>query len=133
MSPLDESVIQSYYRVEDAGGFFDTFYAIFFAKSPEIPRKFAHTDMEKQKQVVMASLLSVLRLRTGDPQARRAVCEIGRTHSRQGHDIRPELYELWLDSLCEALRRHDPLYTPELEAAWRAAMRDGIDSIASMY
>jgi len=26
-----ESVIQSYYRVEDSGGFFDTFYEIFFA------------------------------------------------------------------------------------------------------
>jgi hypothetical protein len=48
-------VLESYHRCEVSGGFFDTFYETFFAKSPEIPPKFAKTDMEKQKQAVMAS------------------------------------------------------------------------------
>lgn len=39
-----EAVIASYYRCEDSGGLFDTFYDLFFAKSQEIPRKFANTD-----------------------------------------------------------------------------------------
>jgi hemoglobin-like flavoprotein len=49
-----EKVLASYHRCEDSGGFFDTFYEIFFAKSPEISPKFAHTDMEMQKQVVVS-------------------------------------------------------------------------------
>lgn len=133
---LDEtydSVLASYHRCDDSGDFFDTFYEIFFAKSPEIPPKFANTDMEKQKQVVMASVLWVLRLRTGDPRARQEVEEIGRTHSRQGHNIRPELYDLWLDALCESVQKHDPQYSSELDAKWRDIMRVGIDLITSKY
>ncbi|HEX4147179.1 MAG TPA: hypothetical protein VHY91_27020 [Pirellulales bacterium] len=38
----------------------------------------------------------------------------------------PEHYELWLDSLCETVARHDPEYQTELEELWREAMRPGI-------
>ncbi len=133
---MDESyepVLASYHRCEDSGGFFDTFYEIFFAKSPEIPPKFAHTDMEMQKQVVAASMLWMLQLQTGEEVARREIEKIGELHSRLAHNIRPELYELWLDALCEAIAKHDPQYTSELETMWRDAMRGGIDLIVSKY
>lgn len=128
-----EAVRASYHRCEESGDLFDTFYDIFFTKSPEIPPKFATTDMDTQKQVVMASVLMVLRLGTGDLVARRAVEEIGETHSRRGHDIRPDLYPLWLDALCEAVCKHDSQYTLELEAKWRRLMQNGIDLITSRY
>ena len=128
-----EAVIASYYRCEDSGGFFDTFYDIFFTKSPGIPPKFANTDMEKQKQIVMASVLMCLRLRAGDAIARRTIDEIGESHSRSGHNISPELYELWLDALCESVQKHDPQYSPELESIWRETMQEGIDLIRSIY
>lgn len=127
------AVLASYQRCEGSGGFFDTFYDLFFVKSPEIPHKFANTDMEKQKQIVMSSVLWILRLRTGDPQARREVEKIGESHSQRGHGIPPELYELWLDTPCEAIERHDPEYTPDLEAKWREVMQEGIDLITSAY
>ena len=129
----DKDVMESYYRCEDSNGFFDTFYDVFFSMSPEIPKRFANTDMAKQKQVVMASLLMCLRLRSGEPQARRAVEEIGESHSRQGHNIPPELYGLWLDALCEAVKRHDRLYSPLLAMKWRNAMQDAIALIKSKY
>ena len=128
-----ETVLASYHRCEDLGGFFDTFYEVFFAKSPEIPPKFAHTDMETQKQVVAASLLWMLRLQSGDEVARREIEKIGESHSRRTHNIRPELYALWLDALCKAIAKHDPQYTSELETMWRDAMREGIDLIVSKY
>ena len=56
-------------------------------------------------------------------QASIAVEEIGESHNRRGHDIRPELYELWLDALCESVKKHDSEYTGELESMWREAMR----------
>jgi hemoglobin-like flavoprotein len=128
-----EAVLDSYHRCEDAGGLFDTFYDLFFAKSPEIPRKFAGTDMEKQKQVVMASLLWMLRLYQGDPIARAEVEKLAESHSRRRHDVRPELYGLWLESLCEAIAQHDPEHTSELEAQWRRVMRPGIELMQSRY
>ncbi len=128
-----ETVLASYHRCEDSGGFFDTFYDNFFAKSPEIPPKFANTDMEKQKQVVMASLLWMLRLCNGDAVARREVEQLAESHNRHGHNIRPKLYELWLDALCETIAKHDRQYTSELETMWREAMREGIELIVSKY
>ena len=128
-----EQVLASYHRCETAGGLFDSFYDIFFAKSPQIPPKFAKTDMEKQKQDVMASVLMALRLAAGDPIARGYVEEIAESHNRRGHNIRPELYGLWLDALCEAIRKHDPQCTPALEVDLRQAMRPAIELMIAAY
>ena len=42
------------------------------------------------------------------------------------------MYEMWLDALCEAIRKHDVDYTPELEQLWRKAMRKSINEIFSV-
>jgi hemoglobin-like flavoprotein len=123
----------SYHRCEDAGGLFESFYDIFFAKSAEIPPKFELTKMERQKQDAMASVLMALRLAAGDPVARKFVKDLAESHNRHGHNIRPELYGLWLDALCEALQKHDPQYTPALEENWRRAMRPAIELMIAAY
>ena len=128
-----EEVMASYHRCEDAGGLFESFYDIFFAKSAEIPPKFELTKMERQKQDAMASVLMALRLAAGDPVARKFVEELAESHNRHGHNIRPELYELWLDALCEAIQKHDPQYTPALEENWRRTMRPAIDLMTAAY
>ncbi|HEX5471469.1 MAG TPA: globin [Lacipirellulaceae bacterium] len=128
-----QQALASYHRCEAAGGLFDGFYEIFFAKSPEIPPMFAKTDMERQKQDVMASVLMALRLASGDSVARQYIQKIAETHSRDGHGIRPELYGLWLDALCEAVARCDPQYTTDLENNWRLAMRPAINLMIASY
>lgn len=133
MNATCQEVLESYHRCEASGKLFDTFYAIFLAKSAEIPPKFAKTDMERQKQDVMASVLMALRLGTGEPVARQYVQEIAASHSRRGHNIRPQLYGLWLDALCEAVEIHDPRYAPELEEQWRQAMRPAIAMMIAAY
>jgi len=133
MNKETEEALESYRRCEATGKFFDSFYDIFFAKSNQIPPKFAKTDMEKQKQIVMASVLMVLRLGTGDRVARQYVEELAKSHSRSGHDIGPQLYELWLDALCETIKITDPKYTPQLEQQWRKAMRPGIELMTASY
>ncbi len=133
MSNKHQDVLDSYHRCEAAGGLFDTFYEVFFAKSPEIPPKFVDTDMQRQKQDVMASVLMALRLAAGDAVARQYVSELAASHSRRRHDVKPELYDLWLDALCEAIQKHDPQYTPQLEQQWRQAMRPAIELMVSAY
>jgi len=128
-----QQALASYHRCEAAGGLFDSFYEIFFAKSPAIALMFANTDMERQKQDAMASVLMALRLGSGDSIARQYIQAIAETHSRRDYRIRPELYDLWLDALCEAVARHDPHYTTELENSWRLAMRPAIDLMIASY
>ncbi len=123
----------SFDRCLATGDFFQTFYDIFLATSPEITSKFAQTDFNKQKNLIKASVAMMIRLGTGNANARRILEKVGNTHSRQALDIRPELYDLWLDSLCEAIQRHDPDYNAELEALWRENMQEGIKLVTDRY
>ncbi len=123
----------SFDRCLATGDFFQTFYDIFLATSPESTSKFAQTDFNKQKNLIKASVAMMIRLGTGNANARRILEKVGNTHSRQALDIRPELYDLWLDSLCEAIQRHDPDYSAELEALWRENMQEGIKLVTARY
>jgi hemoglobin-like flavoprotein len=126
-------VIDSYLRCQASGKFFDTFYRVFFAKSPEIAARFVHTDMARQKRMVEASLLLVLRLNTDGDLARQGVDEMAESHAAPRLDVKPEFYAMWMDALCESVREHDPQYTPDLEQAWREATRPAIDLMISRY
>jgi len=129
---LDE-VTASYRRCQSSGGFVDTFYEVFLAKSPEIADKFSMTDFERQKLMLRQSLLMMMSLNLELDQAREEIESLGKKHSRHGVDIPPRMYDLWLDSLCEAVQRHDSQYTPELREKWRESMRRGIDLMVSLY
>ncbi|MNE83236.1 hypothetical protein D3C80_1800330 [compost metagenome] len=58
---------------------------------------------------------------------------LGASHSREGFDIRPELYDLWLDSLMLAVREHDSAASSEDMSAWREVLNKGINVIKSFY
>ena len=133
MADPDYLTIQSsYLRCCASAGFFDTFYAIFLAKSPEIAEKFANTDFTRQKQMLRDSIFKMVRQASFNGEARAEVERIGELHARQ-FDIRPGLYALWLDSLCAAIKQHDPGYTTTLEVLWRRRMQQGIDLIIAIY
>lgn len=121
-------VIASYHRARQTGELFDTFYDIFLSKSPEIPPMFARTDFPHQKLMLRESILEMLLFaQLGEGRA-----EIERLAERHRQlEVRPVHYELWLDALCEALTRHDPKYRPELEQAWRDAMRSGLELMSA--
>ena len=124
MKDVFDEVVASYHRARESGPFFDTFYEILLGKSPEIAAKFIHTDFARQKLMLKQSLLEMLNYYCGIESTRKEIERIGALHRQL--EIRPEHYELWLDSLCETVARHDPEYQPELEGLWRNAMRPGI-------
>ena len=128
-----EEVKNSFARCGESDGFYDTFYDVFLAKSPEIPPLFAKTDFKKQKQVLKATAALMVRHKLNEEKASVALQKVGKTHSQNGYCIRPDLYALWLDSLCETVKQHDPEYTPALEAQWRERMQEGIDFIVAAY
>ena len=61
------------------------------------------------------------------------ILKLAEQHDHDHADVPPHLYNLWLDSLCEAIQKHDPEYTPELANSWRDAMLPGIEMMISKY
>ena len=126
-TPFD-LVVASYHRARQSGQLFDTFYHLFLGKSPDIPPMFARTDFPHQKLMLRESILEMLMFaQTG--KGRVEIERLGERHRQL--NVKPVHYELWLDALCEALAKHDPQFSPPLEAMWRDAMRKGIEVMSA--
>lgn len=105
--------------------FFETFYERFLAVSDEVAEIFRDTDMARQRTMLRASfyhLVSFYAASDADYYLRRVAI----SHNRHHLDIRPGLYALWLETLIETLKAHDPECDAETELAWRLVMAPGI-------
>lgn len=132
MASADSDIIfQSYGRCCNKEGFFVEFYERFMGESDHIRAKFTHTDMPKQRAQLRQGILHLVMYARGMPDHK--LQALGKSHSRHGHDIHPEWYDIWLNALMDTLRHHDAEFTAETEAAWRRAIQPGIDLIRSAY
>jgi hemoglobin-like flavoprotein len=113
--------------------FLERFYELFVGASPEVRAKFARTDFRVQRRVLKISLYMLMLAAEGRPTGRAHLEDIARRHSRAGLDIRPELYDLWLECLVAAVREHDPRFDADVERAWRAVLAPGIEVMKSRY
>lgn len=120
----------SYYRCRRDERFLDTFYDGFLSKSPAIAKMFANTDFRFQKLMLRQSLLDMLGFAQEMRGTREEIDRLGLRHKVLG--INPEMYAMWLDSLCEAIKKHDFSYTPALEQLWRDAMLKSINEILTV-
>ena len=121
----NDDVVASYHRCRANGDFVETFYRLFLGKSPAIAKMFANTNFKVQKLMLRESLLEMLCFQQGLKGSREEIEKIARRHKHL--HIEPEMYDMWLDALCETVRQHDPEHTDELEQRWRQAMKAGID------
>jgi hemoglobin-like flavoprotein len=115
--------------------FLRSFYDLFMGYSEEIRAKFRQTDFTRQTRVLADSLyaMAVVAQGGGESPAWAEIDRLAGKHARRELDIRPELYDVWLDCLVRSARQHDPEYTPALEEAWRKTLRAGIDRMRSAY
>lgn len=130
MSPAD-LVMQSYGRCCASSGFFDSFYQYFLASSPEIREKFAHTNMPAQKQLLRQGILNLVMHARGMPDTK--LRALGCSHARGALDIRPELYDLWLQALLQSIGEHDGQCDANTRLAWREVLNKGISVIKAQY
>ncbi|MBB6340601.1 hemoglobin-like flavoprotein [Pseudomonas fluvialis] len=130
MSPAD-LVMQSYGRCCASSGFFDSFYQYFLASSPEIRDKFAHTNMPAQKQLLRQGILNLVMHARGMPDTK--LRALGCSHSRAALDIRPELYDLWLQALLQSIGEHDGQCDASTRLAWHEVLNKGISVIKAQY
>src|SRR5262245_21567062 len=106
------------------------FYDAFLASSDEVREKFRGTDFEKVRRMVADSLY-LMAVAAQSPGREESVAwsemtRLAGRHARTDRDIRPGLYEVWLDCLLGAAAKHDPAFSPNVEAAWRETLRPGI-------
>ena len=113
--------------------FLTRFYDLFVASSPDIAEKFRDTDFQRQRRAMGASLyVLVLALERGEA-AIIYLNQIARQHSRRDLDVRPEMYDAWRDCLLQSVKEYDPLFSDEIEQAWREAAKFAIDFMRERY
>ena len=108
------------------------FYALFLASSEVVAKKFEHTDLRKQARMLKTSLY-IMMLAGGGSERIVHLERLARLHSRAELDIKPELYDLCLDRLVQAVREFDPMFDREIELAWRRVLEPGIEFMKSRY
>jgi hemoglobin-like flavoprotein len=112
--------------------FLRRFYTLFLASSDAVAKKFKHTDLQKQAAMLKSSLY-VMMLAGSESEKVVHLEGLAKRHSRTELDIKPELYDLWLDRLVQAVEEFDPLFDAETGAAWRHMLQPGIDFMKSRY
>lgn len=127
---------ESYKRImpdEDARlGFFDLFYKNFFNSSPEIPGYFKHTDMERQKQVIIKAFYALFSFYASQ-HAEEILDKIAFSHNKSHLNIEPKLYDFWLESFISTVRSLDTQCDDDTELAWRLVLTPGIVYIKFKY
>jgi hemoglobin-like flavoprotein len=113
---------------------FQRFYELFLESSPEVREKFRNADMRKvRRELKTAFYMLVEYMAMGWPECQAYLERVATVHSRQGRDIAPHLYDLWLECLLSAVKEHDGQWSTEVEAAWRYMMGAGISFLKARY
>lgn len=120
-------------RCLGSDGFVDRFYTILKARSPEAAAKFAGTDMAAQRRKLTASLYMTMMLDERSPEGRVHFERMAQLHSRAALDIKPELYDVWAESLVEAAREYDEHFDEEIERSWRHLLAPAIEFMKGRY
>jgi len=134
---MDKAVIamvrQSFGRALGDRELLGKFYDRLINSSPEIGKAFVNVDMEKQKEILQMSLSMAILFPQDNVVAKHAMGRVRHSHSQANLNIKPALYQYWLDALLGVVAESDPDFTPELDRQWRAVMGVVIGYISSGY
>jgi hemoglobin-like flavoprotein len=122
---------QSYSRCLRSPDFLPRFYEHLLASDPKIPPMFAETEFPRQYRLLQHAL--GLLLSYGNRPDQMLLERLAAKHSAKSIDVAPPLYALFVDSLLAAIREFDDRCDGEIEAAWRDALRPGLDFMKSRY
>lgn len=120
-------------RCSEDPAFLRRFYQLFAASSPEVAEKFARTNFRRLVDLLKASLYMMMLVSWESPEENPHLVRIADVHSRKGWDIRPRLYDLWLECLVVAAKEFDPEFDERIERAWRQLLAPGIAFMKSRY
>ena len=128
-----DAVKKSYGRALSNKNLMTDFYNKFIVSHPDVAKKFAGVDLQKQREVLKQSLSMAILFPQDNLIAKHAMERVYKTHGRNKLNISPELYKYWLNSLVSVVAESDPEFTPELEQQWRLLLSQVIDYIKAGY
>ena len=112
--------------------FLEYFYEVFTGSSNEIAALFSSTDFNLQTKMLEKSISELLRFYC-EKTVNQHLLAIGQKHSCSQLNIRPEMYDHWLDTLLIAVKKFDPEFYPKVELCWRIILAPGITYMKFAY
>ncbi len=128
-----DQFLQSLERCEEDESFIPSFYKRFLSTSDEIKDKFRHTDFEKQNKMLIRSLKLAAGATIGEPEALQELRDRAETHDRHHLNIKPELYDAWLNAVIETAREYDAQWNDNIESIWRSILGHVINHMIKFY
>ena len=105
--------------------FIRVFYDTFLRSSEEVRSLFARTDFALQRRALRASLYVMVAVSARGQAELSTLSDLAERH-RALH-IKPQHYDLWMQSLISAVEQSTGHQDPEVARVWREAFRPGID------
>jgi len=110
---------------EKSKRFIDLFYTIFLDKSPKIKEAFKETHIENQKKMLAESIVHLVNFYS-TKTASEFMQSLAVMH-RDQLKISPDIYDLWLEALLEAVEGTDEECTEFKLLAWRITLAPGME------
>jgi hemoglobin-like flavoprotein len=124
-------VAEESYRRCQGDPFFQAFYRRLLSTDASIRAKFARTDFERQNKLLQHGIgLLLIFAKRPNPALLQRIAE---RHGARDLDIPPALYPHFVESLVATVRQFDASCDGHVEAAWRTALRPGIDFMCDVY
>jgi hemoglobin-like flavoprotein len=119
------AVRQSFDRAK-RHGFAERFYDVFLATDPAIRAKFHRTDFERQRELLLHGVYSMLDYAEHKAMGKLALERLARLHRPERLGVEPWMYERWLECFLATLAEVDPEMSAALALAWREALTPSI-------
>ena len=104
--------------------FLDAFYERFLGSSEVVAKRFAGTDMRRQKRALRASLYTAMLAADGNEPALAHLLALRERHRVLG--IAAEEYDGWLECLLTTVRQHGGEVDVRTERTWRRVLEVAI-------
>jgi hemoglobin-like flavoprotein len=123
----------SYDRCGAVSHFFDEFYRNFFVRCPQAKALFAHTDFERQNNLLKHAFGLLLIFPNQPEHEPTILARVAERHSRRELGVDPSMYQPFIDALIDTVRDSDPQFTPAVESAWRRTVEKGVAYMQAKY
>ncbi|HXL34882.1 MAG TPA: globin domain-containing protein [Gemmatimonadales bacterium] len=123
----------SYDRCSAAEHFFEDFYRNFFDRCPKAKPLFAHTDFERQHNLLRHAFALLLIFPNQPEREPTILARVAERHSRRELGIDPSMYQPFIDALIDTVRQNDPQFTSAVESAWRKTVEKGVAYMQAKY
>jgi hemoglobin-like flavoprotein len=123
----------SYQRCCETPQFFEAFYRNFFTACPEAAPRFAKTDFERQHKLLRHALGLLLLFPKQPENDPTLLARVAERHSQRDLNVPPAFYPPFVDSLIATVKEFDPVFTAEVEEAWRRTVEKGVTYMVSKY